>query len=309
MRLFYTDHFELPLPDGHRFPMRKYRQLRLRVVQDDAHLQDTLLVPPAATDEQLWLAHSPDYVRRVLSGALTPAEIRRIGFPWSPKMTERSRRSTGATIAAARAALQDGFSANLAGGTHHAFADCGEGYCVFNDAAVALRVLQSESLIRRGVVIDCDVHQGNGTASILAQDSTLFTFSIHGAKNFPLRKHPSDIDVPVADGINDDQYLSALAAGLDQVWAAGPFDLAIYLAGADPFEGDRLGRLKVSKEGLQTRDRLVLEGCRQRQLPVAIAMAGGYAPNIDDIVDIHANTLRLASHLCRQHPFAPSATG
>jgi acetoin utilization deacetylase AcuC-like enzyme len=301
MRLFYTDHFELPLPAGHRFPMRKYRELRLRVVSDDFHQRDPLLVPPAATDSQLLLAHEPTYVRRVHEGSLSVGEVRRIGFPWSDKMVERSRRSTGATIAAGRAALEEGFAANLAGGTHHAFANCGEGYCVFNDAAVAMRVLIAEGRITRGVILDCDVHQGNGTAAILCGDHRVFTFSIHGAKNFPLRKHPSDLDLPVPDGIADEAYLRCLGEGLTTALAAGPFDLAIYLAGADPYEGDRLGRLKVTKQGLRQRDRLVMEECRRRGIPVAVTMAGGYAPDVRDIVDIHAATLRLASALCRKH--------
>lgn len=300
MRLYYTDHFELPLPAGHRFPMSKYRLLRLRIAADDYHQADPLLIPPAATDDEILLAHDGAYLQRVQQGRLTQAEIRRIGFPWSPQMAERSRRSSGATIAAARAALREGIAANLAGGTHHAFADCGEGYCVFNDAAIALRVLRYEGLIRRGIVIDCDVHQGNGTASILHGDDSAFTFSIHGAKNFPLRKHPSDLDVPLADGSDDDTYLHALRQGLELAFAAGPFDLAIYLAGADPYEGDRLGRLRVTKQGLAARDTMVLSACRRANLPVAIAMAGGYAPRVEDIVDIHATTLQIASQLSRE---------
>lgn len=295
MRLFYTDHFELPLPEGHRFPMSKYRLLRERVVQSSTHRKDVLLVPEAATEAQLVQAHDPSYVARVFAGSLSSSEIRRIGFPWSEKMAERSRRSTGATIAAARAALIDGISANLAGGTHHAGPDWGEGYCVFNDAAVALRSLRTEGLIRRAVVIDCDVHQGNGTAAILAGDQDLLTYSIHGDKNFPLRKSPSTWDVPIHDGATDEEYLTILEETLAQVFEAGPFDLAIYLAGADPFEGDRLGRLSVTKKGLQRRDRLVLENCLRRSIPVAIAMAGGYAPDVSDIVDIHAATLAIAS--------------
>lgn len=301
MRLFYTDHFELPLPDGHRFPMDKYRQLRRRVATAAHHVEDTLLVPPAASDQQLSLAHCPEYIRRVQLGELSKAEIRRIGFPWSPQMPERSRRSTGATIAAAKAALSEGIACNLAGGTHHAFRDCGEGYCVFNDAAVALRVLYDEGLIKRAVVLDCDVHQGNGTAAILSGDERFFTFSIHGEKNFPLRKYPSDLDVPLPDGVDDAFYLDALRKGLDQVFNNGPFDIAIYLAGADPFEGDRLGRLKVTKDGLANRDRMVIETCRSFSLPVAVAMAGGYAANIEDIVDIHATTLEIASRVCRSY--------
>jgi len=298
MRLYYTDHFELPLPAKHRFPMSKYRLLRRRVALDEMLSGDPLLVPPAATDQQLQLAHDAAYIQRVEDGTLSVAEVRRIGFPWSPKMVERSRRSTGATIAAARAALQDGVAANLAGGTHHAFSDAGEGYCVFNDAAVALRVLAEEGLISRACVIDCDVHQGNGTASILADDERFFTFSIHGAKNFPLRKFPSDLDVDLADGIDDAVYLAALAGGLDALFASPrKFDLAIYLAGADPYEHDRLGRLKVTAAGLAARDHMVLERLRRWGIPVAIAMAGGYANDVAQIVELHAQTLRIATQL------------
>jgi acetoin utilization deacetylase AcuC-like enzyme len=301
MHLYYSDHFELPLPDGHRFPMDKYRRLRQRIATSDEHRNDPLLIPPAATDEQLARCHDVDYISRVQSGTLSPAEIRRIGFPWSPKMVERSRRSSGATIAAARAALRDGYAANLAGGTHHAMRDCGEGYCVFNDAAVAIRELQSTGLIQRACVIDLDVHQGNGTASILAGDSSAFTFSMHGAKNFPLRKSPSDLDIELPDGTHDDEYLAALQNGLTQVFDHGPFDLAIYLAGADPYEGDRLGRLSLTMAGLLARDEMVLDACGQHSIPVAIAMAGGYAPDIDAIVAIHAATIGAASRRCREH--------
>ncbi|MCG8652822.1 MAG: histone deacetylase, partial [Pirellulales bacterium] len=214
MRIFYTDHFELPLPPDHRFPMDKYRLLRQRVVNSLAHAEDTLHVPPAANDQQLLGCHQPRYVEAVIRGTLTEAEVRRIGFPWSAKMVERSRRSTGATIAAARAALVDGAAVNLAGGTHHAFADAGEGYCVFNDAAVAIRTLRTERGIDRACVIDLDVHQGNGTASLFSDDTSVFTLSLHGKKNFPLRKVPSDLDVALPDGTGDEGYLAALDEAL-----------------------------------------------------------------------------------------------
>ncbi|KAA5545590.1 histone deacetylase [Roseiconus nitratireducens] len=303
MRLYYTDHFELPLPANHRFPMDKYRRLRRRIATSEAHRGDPLLVPPAATDQQLLHCHDREYLDKVIAGTLTTAEIRRIGFPWSTKMVERSRRSTGATIAAARGALADGIAANLAGGTHHAFANAGEGYCVFNDAAVAIRTLQDEGLIERACVIDLDVHQGNGTAAILAGDASAFTLSMHGAKNFPLRKVPSDLDVPLQDGTDDATYDRKLREALErldrEIIKSGKFDLAIYLAGADPYEGDRLGRMRLSKTGLRERDATVLRWCRQRELPVAVAMSGGYAPEIDDIVEIHAATLGIASEMSR----------
>ncbi len=295
MRMFYSDHFELPLPESHRFPMSKYRLLRERLAKSDVHREDVFIVPPAATDEQILRCHTLRYLEAVKTGTLTTAEIRRIGFPWSPAMVERSRRSTGATIAASRAALQDGVSANLAGGTHHAFSDAGEGYCVFNDAAVAIKTLRSERLIQRALVIDLDVHQGNGTASILAGDPDSFTFSMHGAKNFPARKVASDLDVALADGTGDDEYLQKLVDALSIIAKQPQFDLAIYLAGADPFFGDRLGRMKLSKMGLAKRDEIVIEWCKSLQIPAAIAMSGGYSTNVLDIVDIHAETIRQAS--------------
>lgn len=274
--------------------MSKYRRLRDRLVEDPFHRDDIFLVPPAVSDSELMLAHTSDYVTRVTVGKLNEAEQKRIGFPWSERMIERSRRSSGATLEAARTALEEGIAVNLAGGTHHAMRDAGEGFCVFNDAAVAIRVLQMAGRIQRAVVIDCDVHQGNGTAHIFQDDASVFTFSIHGEKNFPLRKIPSSLDIDVPDGTSDGVYLELLRGGLEQALRAGPYDLAIYLAGADPFERDRLGRLKISKQGLAQRDELVLSILRGQEIPVAIAMAGGYAESIDDIVDIHAMTIRIA---------------
>ncbi|MAI71844.1 MAG: histone deacetylase [Rhodopirellula sp.] len=295
MKIYYTDHFNLPLPDSHRFPMVKYRQLRQHVVRSPFHLHDLLIVPPAATDEQLLSCHTERYVSAVRDGTLSNSEIRRIGFPWSTQMVERSRRSTGATLAASRAALSDGIAVNLAGGTHHAMHDAGEGYCVFNDAAVTIRTLQREKLIQHACVIDLDVHQGNGTAEILGDDHTAFTLSLHGVKNFPMRKSPSDLDIDLDDGTTDEQYMAALDGALDQLDNEQPFDLAIFLAGADPYKDDRLGRLDLSKNGLAERDRTVMQWCRDRSIPLAIAMAGGYAPDVNDIVSIHGMTVQLAS--------------
>lgn len=297
MRIFYTDRYVLPLPPAHRFPMRKYALLRERVEAADLAGSDTLLEPPAATDSQILLAHDAGYLRRVADGALSAEEQRRIGFPWSPQMVERSRRSSGATIAAARAALNDGVGVNLAGGTHHAFRDHGEGYCVFNDAAIAALTLQSEGAVKRVAIIDCDVHQGNGTAAILAGDRSVFTFSIHGANNFPFRKETSDLDIELPDGTGDDRYLCELERGVCHALSAAQADLAIYLAGADPFEGDRLGRLALSKAGLESRDRMVFDLCKSAGLPVAVAMAGGYGRRIEDTVDIHFATVRIAAEL------------
>ena len=297
MRIFYTDHFVLPLPTGHRFPMRKYALLRQRVAESGIVAPNELIVPHAASDTELLRAHDLEYVQRCQAGALTPQEIRRIGFPWSPEMVARSRRSSGATIEACRAALEDGVSANLAGGTHHAYADHGEGYCVFNDSAVAARAMQAEGRAARVVIIDCDVHQGNGSAAILAGDDSIFTFSIHGAKNFPFHKEQSDLDIALDDGTGDAEYLAALDHGLCQAIELSHADLAIYLAGADPFADDKLGRLALSKAGLAARDQMAFEYCRQAGLPVAITMAGGYARKIEDTVDIHFQTVWGAAEM------------
>ena len=294
MKLFYTDHFVLPLPDGHTFPMSKYRLLRERVVASGLLRDGELLEPPAATDEQLLRVHFPEYVARVQAGELTDQEMRRIGFSWSAGMVERSRRSSGATIEACRAALVDGLGVNLAGGTHHAFRDHGEGYCVFNDAVVAARQLQAEGRVTRVVVIDLDVHQGNGTAAVCRLDPTIFTLSVHGAKNYPLRKEQSDMDIELDDRTGDRDYLNALHPALTRVVTESRADFAIYLAGADPFEGDRLGRLALTKSGLDERDRMVFEMCHAAGLPMAITMAGGYAKEVSDTVDIHWQTVRRA---------------
>lgn len=300
MKVFYTDHFVLPLPPEHRFPMQKYALLRQRIAESGLIRPENMCVPHAATDEEITRAHEPEYLRRVQSGALTSQEIRRIGFPWSPEMVERSRRSSGATIEACRAALAEGFAANLAGGTHHAFSDAGQGFCVFNDSAIAARAMQTEGRVNRVLIIDCDVHQGNGTAAILADDPTIFTFSIHGAKNFPFHKEKSDLDIELEDGTDDLTYLAALEQGLQQAVAQAKAELVVYLAGADPFVEDRFGRLALSKAGLARRDRLVFDYCQAEGLPVAIAMAGGYAPQVEDIVDIHFQTIREAAERHRQ---------
>jgi acetoin utilization deacetylase AcuC-like enzyme len=295
---FYSDLFVLPLPEHHRFPMAKYRLLRERLVAAGVVSESDLHVPEAVTLDQLRLAHSPSYVEAVVRGRLLPDEQRRIGFPWSEMMVERSRRSAGATLSAAAAtptvSTRSMFSANLAGGTHHAFADRGEGYCVFNDVAIAARVLLRDGTIRRAVVVDCDVHQGNGTAAIFRNDPTVFTLSFHGEKNFPFKKETSDRDITFNDGTGDEEYLRALSINLPEVLDQQQPDLVFYLAGADPYEGDRLGRLKMTIEGLRVRDRFVLESCRSRGIPVAIAMSGGYAPDVDAIVTIHVNTIREA---------------
>lgn len=301
MKLFSCDEFVLPLPEGHRFPMRKYAMLRERLAASGAFPTEAFCIPAAATFAELTRAHAPDYVERVERGELSAAEIRAIGFPWSIPMVERSKRSSGATIEACRAALVDGVAANLAGGTHHAFYDRGEGFCVFNDTVVAARAMQAEGRVERVLVIDCDVHQGNGTASILAGDESVFTFSIHGARNYPFRREfPSDLDIDLPDGTGDDAYLAALQGGLAVAFQASRPDLVIYLAGADPYEDDRLGRLKVSKPGLRHRDEMVFAACRSHGAPVAVSMAGSYARQIEDTVDIHASTILCARAMWQQ---------
>jgi acetoin utilization deacetylase AcuC-like enzyme len=285
VHVFYCDTFVLPLPDGHRFPMSKYRLLRERVSAAGAPFQLTL--PPAATAEQVCRAHAADYFARVRDGQMTREELRMLGFPWSAEMVERSLRSSGATLAACDAALAEGAAASLAGGTHHAGRARAQGFCVFNDAAIASLQLLESGAVERVLVVDCDVHQGNGTAEILADEPRALTLSLHGEKNFPARKAISDIDIGLADGCDDDGYLAALDAALSEAFARAEPQLVIYLAGADPWSGDRLGRLDVSKAGLAARDELVLSRCEQHGAAVATVMAGGYAPDVDDIVDIH----------------------
>jgi acetoin utilization deacetylase AcuC-like enzyme len=304
MLAFCHDTHVIPLPPGHRFPAGKYGLLRLAVEHNPGGIE--LRPAPAASAGELALAHEPSYVDAVFAGTLDPARQREIGFGWSPALVERARHSVGATIAAARAALEEGahggVAANLGGGTHHASASRGSGYCVFNDVAVAARLMQAERLrARRGplqvVVIDLDVHQGNGTAEIFAGDDTVFTFSMHGERNFPFRKSPGDLDVGLPDGCDDAAYLAALGPALEEVWrrtAARPPGLAFYVSGADPHEGDRLGRLRLTMEGLARRDASVLEALRARGIPVVVLMAGGYGHDIGTTVAVHLQTLRLA---------------
>lgn len=295
MNVVACDTFPVPLPETHRFPMDKYRLLRERIAK---HRNILTHVPPAATDQQILTTHSLDYLERLKSGRLERSQVRRLGFPFSAELLERSRRSVGGTIAACSAALVEGVSANLAGGTHHAFYDQPEGYCVLNDSVIALRCLINEGRIGKALVVDCDVHQGNGTAALTRDDPSIVTFSIHGEKNFPFRKEPSDYDIALPDGTTDDPYLEKLQGFLEDTAAKISPDLVIYLSGADPFEGDRLGRLALTKEGLACRDALVLGYFATRGIPVAVTMGGGYAAQVGDIVDIHEQTVltALSSH-------------
>lgn len=300
MKLYYTDIFVLPLPPGHHFPMEKYRLVREQLLAEGIAQPGDFRIPHAATDEEITRAHSTSYLRKIVTGNLTPGELRRLSLPWTERLVERSRRSCGATIDACRAALAEGIAVNLAGGTHHAFRDRAEGYCVFNDAAVAGRAMLAEGLAGRVSIIDCDVHQGNGTAAMLAGDSSIFTFSMHGHKNFPHDKETSDLDIALDDGTDDAAYLAALDRGLDTAIGTFKPQLAIYLAGADPYLDDRFGRLRLTREGLAERDRRVLGRCLERRIPVAITMAGGYARSIDDTVAIHVQTVRIAASLASE---------
>jgi len=316
MKVYTCDTFEFPLPRRHRFPVRKYRLLRQRLLQSGVVSAEELLLPDPVTDTQLLYAHDPDYLERVEAGRLSPQEIRRIGLPWSSELVRRARYCTGGTVDACRAALQDGAAAHLAVGTHHAFRDHGQGFCLFNDCIIAARTMQMEERIRRAAILDCDVHQGNGTAAIATGDPTLFTFSIHNEQNFPLHKVPSDLDIGLNDGTGDAEYLAALEWGIPEALQRAQADLVIYLAGADLYEGDLLGRFAMTKAGLARRDRFVFDCCRQAGLPVAITIAGGYARHVEDAIDIHVQTIRIAQEQlgdqsqdpCRGTSSLPSAS-
>ena len=291
INVFRTDPFTFALPDGHRFPAEKYRLLAQCLVDQGVLTEEEMRIPREATREELLRVHSADYLDRLAGGALTPGEMRRIGLPWSAQLVRRAYRSVGATIESGFAALEDGIAISLSGGTHHAFEDRGEGYCLLNDVAVAARALQAAGRAQRILVIDADVHQGNATAYIFRDDPTVFTFSIHGRNNFPLRKQISDLDVELEDGTGDAAYLAALQTSLNVIEKRFEADLAFYLAGADPHRKDRYGRMALSKEGLAARDRQVSGFCRKHRLPLAVTMAGGYGRDINDTVAIHARTV------------------
>lgn len=296
MRVFYTPYYYADIGEGHVFPIRKFELVRDRLLAEGTLAPQEVVEPARAAVEDVLLVHTDDYVTRLRAGALTPREVRRLGLPWSKSLVRRSFLATGGTIAAARAALAEGVGSNLAGGTHHAYPDRGEGFCVLNDVAVAARVLRREGAAARVAVVDLDVHQGDGTATIFEGDPAVFTFSMHGAKNYPLFKARSSLDVGLADGTADDEYLDALARHLPRVYEHAP-DLVFYLAGADPYAGDKLGRLALTVAGLRARDELVLDACRRRGVPVATVMSGGYAADIGDTVEIHCNTIRAAKQV------------
>ncbi len=297
MKVFYTDTYKIPLPDKHSFPKDKYYLLRKRIEEAKIVPPGNLIVPEPASEADILRVHDPVYWNRLKNGKLSDKEVRRVGLPWSPEIVRRARYSSGATIAACRTALTEKIAVNLGGGTHHAFSDRGQGYCWINDTVIASRVIQSESLVQNILVVDCDVHQGNGTAALVRNDPTVFTFSIHGKNNFPCHKEASDLDIELDDGTDDASYLDALRKGLETSLQNFSADLAVYLAGADPYKKDRFGRLSLSKVGLARRDLLVMDYLRQYRLPVAVTMAGGYAPEVKDTVDIHFQTVLAAVQL------------
>jgi acetoin utilization deacetylase AcuC-like enzyme len=296
MRVFYTPRYYADIGDGHVFPIRKFELVRDRLLAEGTLDPSELIEPSPATIDDVLLVHTEDYVSRLCNGTLTHKEIRRLGLPWSESLVRRSFYATGGTLAATNAALEEGFSSNLAGGTHHSFADRGEGFCVLNDVAIAIRATRTKRMLRRAAIIDCDVHQGNGTATIFSGDEETFTFSIHGANNYPLFKAKSTLDVELPDGTSDEEYLETLATRLPLVFEHQP-ELVFYLAGADPHVGDKLGRLALSIEGLRERDAYVLRECYEREVPVVTVMSGGYGKDINDTIEIHCNTIRIVKQI------------
>jgi acetoin utilization deacetylase AcuC-like enzyme len=286
LHLWSSARYAIPLPEGHRFPMAKYALLREGVLAAGLVPPERLHDPPRADPDDLLLVHTPAYVEQVTAGTLPPAEQRRIGLPWSEAFVERAYRVVRGTCEAAEAALVHGVAMNLAGGTHHAFPHRGEGFCTFNDVAVAVRRLQRAGHVRRACVVDLDVHQGNGTHACFAGDASVYTFSMHGRKNFPFHKEPGTRDVELEDGTGDAEYLALRAARPD---------LVVYLAGADPHEGDRLGRLRLTFDGLRRRDWMVLEACREVGLPVCVTIAGGYGRDVRDTVAVHVGTVGVVA--------------
>ncbi len=305
MTIFYSDSYTVPLPEGHRFPMEKYRMLRDALLAGGTVAPEELHEARPVELETLLAAHDPAYVNAFCDGTIDPKAMRRIGLPWSPEFVRRSLASVGGTLAAARAALVEGIAGNLAGGTHHAYAGHGEGFCVFNDIAVATRILLAEGQVKRVTVVDLDVHQGNGTAAILGADPRVFTLSLHGRNNYPFHKVPSTLDVPLEDGTGDEEYLRALAAAMEPAMAFAP-DLIFYQGGVDALAVDTLGRLGMTHEGLKRRDRMVLEAARERGIPLVLTLGGGYARPISETVGAHVGTYRVARELAPGWPRTPA---
>ena len=303
MQVFYTPRYYAEIGEGHVFPIRKFELVRDRLVVEGTLEPSEIIEPSPAPLEDVLLVHTEDYVTRLCNGQLTTKEIRRLGLPWSESLVRRSFYAVGGTLAATSAALAKGYSSNLAGGTHHSFADRGEGFCVLNDVAIAIRGMRARNKIRRAAIVDCDVHQGNGTATIFSGDNETFTFSMHGANNYPLFKAQSTLDVELPDGTGDTEYLETLARHLPAVFAHDP-EIVFYLGGADPFAKDKLGKLSLSIEGLRERDRYVLRECYEREVPFVTVMSGGYGKDINDTIEIHCNTIRTVKNVFE----APVAT-
>lgn len=296
MQVFYTPRYYAEIGEGHVFPIRKFELVRDRLLAEGTLEPSEIIEPSPAPLENVLLVHTEDYVTRLCNGQLTTKEMRRLGLPWSESLVRRSFYAVGGTLAATRVALAEGYSSNLAGGTHHSFADRGEGFCVLNDVAIAIRATRARNKIRRAAIIDCDVHQGNGTATIFAGDNETFTFSMHGANNYPLFKAQSTLDIELPDGTGDNEYLETLARHLPAVFAHDP-EIVFYLAGADPFAKDKLGRLALSLDGLRERDSYVLRECYEREVPIVTVMSGGYGKDINDTVEIHCNTIRMVKNV------------
>lgn len=296
MQVFYTPRYYADIGPGHVFPIRKFELVRDRLLAEGTLEPAEIVEPAPAPLEDVLLVHTTDYVSRLCSGNLTTKESRRLGLPWSESLVQRSFYAVGGTLAATRASLAAGYSSNLAGGTHHSFSDRGEGFCVLNDVAIAIRAMRARKLFQRAAIVDCDVHQGNGTATIFAGDDDTFTFSIHGANNYPLFKAQSTLDVELADDTSDTEYLDTLAKHLPSVFAADP-EIVFYLAGADPYKGDKLGRLALSIDGLRERDAYVLRECYEREVPIVTVMSGGYGKEINDTIEIHCNTVRMVKEI------------
>jgi len=296
MQVFYTPRYYADIGPGHVFPIRKFELVRDKLLAEETLEPAELIEPAPAPLEDVLLVHTTDYITRLCDGTLTPKEIRRLGLPWSESLVQRSFFAVGGTLAATRVSLANGYSSNLAGGTHHSFADRGEGFCVLNDVAIAIRAMRARKLIQRAAIVDCDVHQGNGTATIFAGDDDTFTFSIHGANNYPLFKARSNLDVELIDGTSDTEYLDTLAKHLPAVLAHNP-EIVFYLAGADPYKGDKLGRLGLSIDGLRERDAYVLRECYEREVPLVTVMSGGYGKDINDTIEIHCNTIRMVKEV------------
>jgi acetoin utilization deacetylase AcuC-like enzyme len=300
-RVFYSPNYYADIGEGHVFPIRKFEIAKDILLSEGTLRPEEIVAPELVDRDDLLLVHTPDYIDRLAAGELTAKEIRKLGLPWSEALVRRSFTAISGTINASRVALEFGIASNLAGGTHHAYPERGEGFCVLNDVAVSIRVLQRERLASRFLIIDLDVHQGNGTAFIFQNSPEVFTFSMHGAKNFPLFKENSHLDIELADGTGDEEYLETLDHALSRLRLHNA-DVIFYLAGADPFVGDRLGRLALTKDGLKRRDENVLKFARDEGIPIVTTLSGGYAERIEDTVDIHCNTIRAVKEVFKSEP-------